>query len=115
MAEPSQASGKPTTCMEEECMCGKMEGNMKVTISMIRSMDMAFTHGQMDANTLETGKTANKMVKESTSFQMELNEWDFGKAERDLDGWMKKMILMTVENEITYNLIFKDFLILLIT
>jgi hypothetical protein len=41
--------------MEKVFIHGKMEGNMKVNINMIKSMDMEFMHGQMVENMMDNG------------------------------------------------------------
>lgn len=42
--------------MEKVNTCGKMEDHIKDSISMIKSMDMGFTHGWMAGDTRDIGK-----------------------------------------------------------
>ena len=49
--------------MVKELISGKMGGNIKDNIDMIKNMDMVFIHGQMEGNIVESGKIVKDMVK----------------------------------------------------
>lgn len=60
--------------MDTEFTLGKMAECMKVTISMIRKLDLVSTHGQMAGSTMACGKMENRTVKASTSCHRECSD-----------------------------------------
>ena len=53
--------------MEEACIPGKMEENMKVCIYLIRKVVMEFINGLMEGNMRDNGIKENKMDMEPIS------------------------------------------------
>lgn len=49
--------------MEGESTVGKMEECMRVSITLIKSMDLGLISGQMEESTLDSGPIANEMGK----------------------------------------------------
>ena len=69
--------------MAEVCTHGPMEGVMRETTKMIKSMDLENTLGQMVASTRVHGRMENNTVKESTSMQMDTVERESGSTGRE--------------------------------
>lgn len=63
-AECMRVNGKTTKCMEKESLLGEMEGDMKVTILMIRKKVLACLNGLMVENTLASGEMASSTGRE---------------------------------------------------
>jgi hypothetical protein len=72
MADPMMVLGKLTICMAMVFINGKMEGNMRDTTSLIRSMVTESISGLMAESTKATGQMASNMDRANMSFQMGL-------------------------------------------
>ena len=57
--------GKITLCMEKAFIVGKMEGNMKENINMIKNMGSVFIFGLIKEGMKGSGNMANNMEKDS--------------------------------------------------
>ena len=62
---------------------GPMEGVMRETTKMIKSMDLVNTLGRMVVNTRVPGKMGSSMVKEFISMLMDIVEQVFGSMGRE--------------------------------
>lgn len=62
--------GKITKCTGEESSHGLMEGSTRDSMLMIKKKEEEPLVGLMDDSILEAGRTASKMVKESTEIRM---------------------------------------------
>jgi len=62
---------------------GKMVENMRVSTSMIRSMDTVFIPGLMAVNMMGLGHMVNSMEEEDMSFRMPLLDRGSGRMERE--------------------------------
>jgi len=58
--------------MARDCIFGKMGGNMKENIKMIKRMARGYTLGQMEENMKESGNMENNMEKENIYLKMVL-------------------------------------------
>lgn len=65
-----KANGMITICTGKEFILGVMEGNMKVSMLVIRNMVTESITGLMDADMKACGRMGNKMVKASTFYPM---------------------------------------------
>ena len=54
-------SGKTPTCMESGLINGLIEECLQENMTMIKSMDLEFMHGQMIENTKDGGRKGSKM------------------------------------------------------
>jgi hypothetical protein len=85
--ESMTVNGKIITCTEKESTHGKMAEDMRETISMIGSTDSVYTPGKTEDNISGTGKMENNMVKEHIDKQEAKRRKEFGKMEKELNGW----------------------------
>jgi hypothetical protein len=66
MGESTEASGKTPTCMELAPTNGQTDESSQESMTMIRNMASAYTHGQMIESTKDGGRKENRMGWEST-------------------------------------------------
>ena len=86
--------------MDRECILGRMEGNMKALMKMIRSMDLEFIYGQMVASMKGTGKMENSMEMASL-FKGKKEGREYGKKEKELNGLQIVILIVRIlKNEI---------------
>ena len=76
-------NGKTIKCMAMERQNGLMEGSMKDSMIMIKSMALVLSIGQMDANIMVLGKMGSSMVEESTTWCQDKRELENGLKERE--------------------------------
>jgi len=86
ITECTMVIGKTTRCMAWELSLGLMEGNTRVTTSMIRNKEGVFSHGLMAGDMMESGSMGNNMVKVYIIPQREKSKEESGKMEKESDG-----------------------------
>ena len=67
MAGNILVNGKKTQCMAKVSSHGKMDGNTKDNMQMIKKMDKVFSRGLMAGHTMVNGLKVSNTVKEFTS------------------------------------------------
>ena len=65
---------------------GPTEENTKETITMTRSKDMVYLHGQIKEDMMDNGLTESNMEREFTPPAKEKSEEENGKKEKELGG-----------------------------
>ena len=70
-ARSIMVNGKTTVCMEKESRRMWMDRNTQEVLNLTADMDLELLSNLMVQDTRENGKTRQRMVKESTSQQME--------------------------------------------
>ena len=87
-----RGNGKMGKCMGRVCIFGKMEGNIRVIILMIRNMEMGSFIGLMARFSKGFGLTARGRVKVSLFLRMGRRNWGSGKMIREFVGLRVKDI-----------------------
>ncbi len=78
--------GNTIECTEKVKSAGSTEEVMKETTSTTRNTGMESSYGQMEENTLDTGKTASSMEEESITCPMERKRSENGSRAKRSSG-----------------------------
>jgi hypothetical protein len=92
MEEVLKALGLITICMDRVSMCGLMAVVMKVLMLKIKNMVLEFIHTPMVVLTKDSGQMVNNTVREPSLLHRVHKDKEFGKKEKESNGWMKIMI-----------------------
>lgn len=96
MADPMKAYGKTIKCTERAFLYGQMVGNMRASTLEKSSKDTANSLGQMDGNTKETGKKANKMERGYIEISRAFRDVEFGAKAKRCSGLIEKFIELKI-------------------
>jgi len=86
MKDNMMENGKIIKCMVEVYFYGMMVEDMRENILKIKNKDMEFSHGLIKDNTKDNGITENNTEREFILVQMEFQEEENGKMEREKNG-----------------------------